>query len=66
MTQFRRVLEVEVSEGEGNRNEEILDLAFATHCLRELKRYGKDNDGISSGNAGRGGFGRLPYARGRV
>lgn len=56
MAQFRRVLEVEVSEGEGNHNEEILDLAFATHCLH-LKRYGKDNDGISSGNARRGGFG---------
>ena len=55
MTQFRRVLEVEVSEGEGNQ--EILGLAFATHCLHELKRYGKDNDRISSGNARRGGFG---------
>ena len=57
MTQFRRVLEVEVSEGEGNHNEEILGLAFATRCLHELKRYGKDNDGISSGNARGGGFG---------
>ena len=57
MTQFRRVLEVEVSEGEGNHNEEILGLAFATRCLHELKRYGKNNDRISSGNARRGGFG---------